>query len=166
MTIWGSLGSDGSLLVPVTLKEPGARPDNASAAVTVATCTSLPFGGQSVQPGAGMPEITGGVLSILIVIDTEFDRPTPFVAEQVMVTPAVSAVNGGPKTPFDEVISGSGSNTDQNTVTLLRYHPFMPSVPETLGMITGGVVSAMIRVAASATVLAFSTFPTRSRAML
>src|SRR6266849_6154489 len=92
MTISGSLGSDASLLVPVTLKEPGERPDRASVAVTVATCTILLFGGHREQPGAGIPEMTGGVLSILIVIGTELVSPAPFVAEQVKVTPAVSAV--------------------------------------------------------------------------
>jgi hypothetical protein len=42
-----------------------------------------------VQPTCGIPEITGGVLSILIVIGIELDRPAPFVAEHVNVTPAV-----------------------------------------------------------------------------
>jgi hypothetical protein len=52
------------LLVPVTSKEPGANPDNASIAVTVASWTNLWFGGQSVQPPAGIPEITGDFLSM------------------------------------------------------------------------------------------------------
>src|ERR1700680_1232880 len=51
--ISGALG--GSLLVPVTWNDPAASSDNASAAVTVATCTILPFGGHTEQPGAGMP---------------------------------------------------------------------------------------------------------------
>src|SRR5258708_747970 len=113
-----------------------------------------------------MPEITGGVLSILIVTDAELDKPTPFVAEQVMVSPAASAVSVVPKQPFDEVIPDSGSATNQKTVTPLRYQPFEPSVPEILGVITGGVVSAIMRVDASAAVFAFSTSPTRSRATL
>src|SRR5205809_7272695 len=62
MTTSGLLGSDGSLLDPVTSNEPGATPDSASVAVTVATPTRLWFGGQSAQPGAGMPEMTGGGL--------------------------------------------------------------------------------------------------------
>ena len=43
----GSLA--GSLLVPVTFKEPGARPESASVAATVATVTSFWLGGQSVR---------------------------------------------------------------------------------------------------------------------
>lgn len=45
-----------------------------------------------MQPAAGMPEITGGVLSILIVTETEAVKPAPFVALQVKIVPAVSAV--------------------------------------------------------------------------
>jgi hypothetical protein len=89
--ISGALG--GSLLVPATWKVLGAKPDSESAAVTVATWTILPFGGHSEQPGAGIPEMTGGVLSILIVTGMEEVSPAPFVAEQVTVTPAVSVVS-------------------------------------------------------------------------
>ena len=71
MTIAGSLGSISSLLLPVTVKEPASSPDSTSVAVTVATCTSSRFGGQSVQPAAGIPEMTGRVLSILIVRDRD-----------------------------------------------------------------------------------------------
>jgi hypothetical protein len=49
------------LLVPVTLKDPAAMPDIASAAVTVATGIILWSGGQMEQSGPGMPDITGGV---------------------------------------------------------------------------------------------------------
>ena len=59
MEICGPLG--GSLLEPATLKDPGAMPDIASAAVTLTTGTILWFGGQIEQPGPGMPDITGGV---------------------------------------------------------------------------------------------------------
>ena len=92
MTISTSFGLDGSLLVPVMLNEPAARPDCKSEAVTVATCTILWFGGQSEQPAPGMPEITGRLLSILIVSSTELDNPAPFMAEHVSVVPGVSAV--------------------------------------------------------------------------
>ena len=55
-------GSDeGSLLAPVTFKEPGTSPESPSPPVTVATFTSLWFGGQREHPAAGIPEITGGV---------------------------------------------------------------------------------------------------------
>src|ERR1022692_4196568 len=63
MEISGALG--GSLLVPVTWNDPGASPDGASVAVTVATWTILPFGGHREHPVPGIPEITGAVMSIL-----------------------------------------------------------------------------------------------------
>src|ERR1700680_876809 len=88
--ISGALG--GSLLVPATWKVLGARPDSESAAVTVVTWTILPFGGQIEQPGAGIPVMTGGVVSILIVMATDAESPAPLVAEHVSVTPAVSVV--------------------------------------------------------------------------
>ena len=95
-----------------------------------------------MQPEAGIPEITGGVLSIFIVTDAEFGRPAPFIAEQVSVTPAVSAVSVVPEQPFDDVMPDSGSAVDQATDTLLVYQPFGPIVPDMLGVITGAVVSA------------------------
>src|SRR5438132_1380356 len=130
ITISGSSGSDGSLLVPTTSKDLGAIPETASAAVTVATCTSLWLGGHSVQPGAGMPEITGELLSILIVVDTELATPAPFLAEHVKVTPAVSAVRVVWPQPAVDTIPDSGSVIFHTTVTLLRYHPLLPKVPE------------------------------------
>jgi hypothetical protein len=90
--------------VPVTWNELGAKPDGASGAVTVATWISLPFGGQSAQPGGGIPEMTGGVWSILIVTETEFERPAPFVAEHVSVMPAVSVVTVLVPHPDDDAI--------------------------------------------------------------
>jgi hypothetical protein len=130
ITISGSLGSDdGSLLAPVTFKEPGASPESTSAAVTVATCTSLWFGGQREHPVAGIPEIAGGVLSILMVMGTDVTRPTPFVAEQVTVTPAVSAVRLVGVHFVEDAIPDSASDTFQFTVTALRYQPLLPSVP-------------------------------------
>jgi len=55
ITISGSLGlDDGSLLTPVTFKEPGTSPDSGSVVVTVATCSSLWFGGQREHPVVGV----------------------------------------------------------------------------------------------------------------
>src|SRR2546425_9054014 len=105
----------GSLLVPVTLKE--ASPDRASVADTMANGTTLPFVGQIVQPGAGRPEMAGGVLSILFVTGTELESPTPFVAEQDRVTPAVSAFSVVGPQPEDDAMPDSGSLTLQVTVT-------------------------------------------------
>src|SRR4051812_41292710 len=86
---------DGSLLVPVTFNDPEASPDSASRAVTVATCTNFSSGGQRVQPGAGSPEKTGGVLSIFTESDlgasafpalsmAKYDRPV--VPSAVIIT--------------------------------------------------------------------------------
>src|SRR2546425_8488562 len=55
-------------------------------AVTSPTVTNLWFGGQSVQGCAGIPEIAGGVFSILTVTDAEADWPASLVAEHVRVT--------------------------------------------------------------------------------
>ena len=88
-----------------------------------------------------MPEMTGGVWSILIVTETEAESPAPFVAEQVKVAPAVSAVRVVGVHPVEDAMPDSGSVTFQLTVTLLRYHPLFPTVPVIWGLITGGVVS-------------------------
>src|SRR5436190_2690201 len=139
----GLFGPDGASLVAVTSME--ARPDRASVADTVATATSLPSGGQIVQPDAGRPEMTGGVLSILILTGTEVESPTPFVAEQVRVTPAVSAASAAGPQPEDEAMPDSGSLTLQLTLTELSYQPFRPDVPWMLEVMTGGEVSSSFR---------------------
>ena len=78
----------------------------------------------------------GGVLSIFIVTGAELVSPAPFVAEQVSVTPAVSAVSVVVELqPEDDAIPDSESLTFQVTVTLLSYQPLLPSVPEMCGMI-------------------------------
>jgi hypothetical protein len=43
--------------------------------------------------------------------------------------------------PLLDEIADSLSTTFQETVTSLTYHPLLPSVPETVGVITGAVVS-------------------------
>jgi hypothetical protein len=88
-----------------------------------------------------MPEMTGGVLSILIVTGTKLDRPSPFVAEQVSVVPGVSLVRDVTVQPDEDTIPDSGSLTLQLTLTLLMYQPLVPKVPLIAGTITGGVVS-------------------------
>src|SRR5262245_58845882 len=84
----------------------------------------------------------GGVLSILIVSGTELDNPTPFVAEHVSVTPAVSAMSVEVLQPYEDAIPDSESATLQLTFTVLLYNPLLPKVPEIIGTITGGLVSA------------------------
>src|SRR5947207_3136348 len=85
--------------------------------------------------------MTGGVLSILIMTEAKDEILTPFVAEQVKVMPGVSAVKLDAPQPFEDVMPDSGSVTFQVTVTLLRYQPLFPRLPEICGMMTGGVVS-------------------------
>src|SRR5690242_1397097 len=65
-----SPGCRGSLLLPVTMNEPGAIPDPASVAVMIATWTNWWLGGHSVQFGEGIPEMVGGVVSCLGVTPT------------------------------------------------------------------------------------------------
>src|SRR6478672_4675321 len=62
-----SVGSTGSLLVTSILSEPGLIPAPSSVTWITAISTSFLLGGQMVQLGAGMPEITGAVLSMLMV---------------------------------------------------------------------------------------------------
>src|SRR5262245_36213442 len=70
----------GSLLVAVTVSD--ARPETASVAVTVATCTSWCLGGDNVHPAAGIPRIIGFVLSIWTAKDLEVSElPALSVAE-------------------------------------------------------------------------------------
>src|SRR5262249_41234438 len=113
----------------VTFREPGTSPDSGSVVVTLATCTSLWFGGQREHPVAGIPEITGGVLSTLMVTGTEVDRPAELVAEQVRVEAAVSACGLVGAHRVEDAIRDSGSDTLQFAVTALRYQPLLPSVP-------------------------------------
>ena len=59
-----------SLLATRTASESSAPPDSPSLAVLVTTVTSLWFGGQMLQPGPGIPLITGGVTSVSTMCDT------------------------------------------------------------------------------------------------
>jgi hypothetical protein len=62
-----------------------------------------------LQLEAGIPEIAGAVVSILMVIGTERDNPTPFVAVHVTVAPAVSAVRVVVSQPLDSAMPDSKS---------------------------------------------------------
>jgi hypothetical protein len=64
------------------------------------------------------------------------------VAVHVKVVPVVSEVTLLAPQPFWEVIVDSGSVTVQLTETSLVYQPFVPRVPTTFGVMTGGVLSA------------------------
>ncbi len=145
----------GSLLVPVTVNE--ANPASGSATPTVATVTSLWLGGQSEQPGVGIREMSGAVLSILMVIGTERDSPAAFVTEHATVTPAVSAVKVVPVQPTEDVMPDSRSLMSQLTFTSLVYQPLLPNVPVTCGTTFGGVVSPFAWVATTSTSQVAST---------
>ena len=108
------------------------------------TVTSLLF---HPYPLAGVrltKAMTGMVLSILIVTETELDRPALFVAEQVSTVPVVSEVKMVEVQPMEVRMPDCGSETVQVTVTLLLYQPFVPNMPEILGLMTGGVLSKIV----------------------
>ena len=96
---------------------------------------------------------------------TDVEMPTPLVAEQVRVRPAVSAVRLVGAHPVEDVIPDSGSVTLQLTVTALRYQPLLPSAPVIWGVIIGGVISAIF-ITTSALVFIGSLIPDASVAML
>src|SRR2546426_11661526 len=66
--------------------------------------------------------------------------PPSLVALQVKLMPAVSVVSMLVAQPV-ELNGVSGALTVQLTVTLLWYQPLLPSVPVTVGVITGAGVS-------------------------
>src|SRR5512147_1326115 len=76
----------------------------------------------------------------MIVTDCEAVPPA-LVAVQVSVVPVVSVVMLVVPQPEVLEMVDSLSTTLQLTLTLLVYQPFVPSVPVTVGVITGGVVS-------------------------
>jgi hypothetical protein len=76
-----------------------------------------------------------------MVTDAEFDPPA-LVALHVRVVPLVSVLMVVGPHPVMDVTVDSLSTTLQLTLTSLVYHPLLPSVPTTFGVITGGVVSA------------------------
>jgi hypothetical protein len=88
--------------------------------------------------------IVGAVASRLIVTDCELVPPA-LVAEHVNVWPLVSAETVALEQPELDVTVDSGSLTVQLTVTLLVYQPLFPSVPETFGVMTGGVESTDLK---------------------
>src|SRR5262245_14076311 len=89
-------------------------------------------------------DMTGFVLSILIVTEAELERTALLLAEHVNVTPVVSVVRFDALQPLDEAMPDSASVTDQVTVTLLVYQPLEPAVPEIVGVITGAVLSEIV----------------------
>src|SRR5262249_11366967 len=83
----------------------------------------------------------GAVLSIFTVTKLEPEIPTPFIAEHVIIVAAVSESIVVTPQPLVDVMPDSGSNTVHVTVTLLRYQPLFPAVPEICEVTIGGVIS-------------------------
>ena len=132
----------GSLLVTETSVKPFA-PERASVTATLeAMSTSLWLGGQRLF-GVALTVQAGAVLSSLIVTLWEAVPPA-LVAVQVKVLPAVSAVMFVEPHSMSVVTVDSGSVTVQLAVTSLVYQPLLPRVPVMVGVMTGGVVSAVM----------------------
>jgi hypothetical protein len=75
--------------------------------------------------------------------------PPALVAQQVSVSPAVSVLIVVESQPIMEVMADSGSLTLQLTVTSLTYQSLVPRVPTMLGVMTGGVGSTTVKIAAT-----------------
>ena len=67
--------------------------------------------------------------------------PAPSVAVHVSVVPLVSEASVVGEHPEEESIPDSGSDTDQLTVTLTLFHPFVLGPGVRLRVITGAVLS-------------------------
>ena len=104
------------------------------------TLTSVLFQPAPLGAGAAEPEMVGAVTSRLMVTDCVLVPPA-LVAEHVNVVPAVSIVTLLDPQPVLDVIVDSGSATVHETPTLLVYQPLLPSVPLTVGVMTGEVLS-------------------------
>ena len=106
------------------------------------TCTGalyqLPTSGRRAGPALAT---MGLVASRLMVTGSLVLVPPPLVAEQVKVTPFVSAVMFCVLQPVWLVTGDSGSLTVQVRVTLSIYQSLVPFDPVTVGVITGGVLS-------------------------
>src|SRR5258708_13175391 len=112
-----------------------AMPESASAPVNV-TVTLVLF--QPAPFGAGVAEASavGGVLSILMVTVTERESPAPFVAMQVMLVPAVSAVSVITPQPDSGSMPETESLKLQVTVVSVVFQPATLAEADTLGVIT------------------------------
>ena len=104
------------------------------------TVTSVLFQPCVFAAGDRDPLIVGAVASRLMVTEAE-SVPPPLVAVQVSVVPGVSLETVVGSQPDEDVIGDSPSTTDHDTVTSLVYQPLLPSVPTTVGVMTGGVES-------------------------
>jgi hypothetical protein len=85
--------------------------------------------------------VSGALRSILTVTESCVLRPAPFVAVQVTVVPAVSAVSVVAAQPVEVAMSETGSETAQLTATSPVYQPLAPNFPVTDGVTAGGLES-------------------------
>src|SRR5207302_5255903 len=81
------------------------------------TATLVLFQPWALADGVLLPVMTGFVVSILMLTETELLRPAPLVAEQVRAVPAVSVVKFDAVQPEELAMPDSGSVTLQVTET-------------------------------------------------
>jgi hypothetical protein len=117
---------------------------------STAFALTVPLLPRMIVLGVTLGLSTGGVASRLIVTDC-VDVPPALVALQVMVMLAVSVLIVVVLQPVLEGVD-SASVTLQLTMTLLVYQPFVPSVPVTVGVIIGGVLSCTAKTSADVAV--------------
>ena len=94
-----------------------------------------------MAPDAGDVIVAAGRVASRLIVTDLLLVPPALVAVQVYVAPEVSAVIATVPHPLCAPIDDWASVTAQLTFTLLVYQPLAPSVPLTVGVIAGGVVS-------------------------
>ncbi len=85
----------------------------------------------------------GGVTS-RETVSVLLDVPPDDVATHVSVVPAVSVAIVAGSHPGPDDASDSGSPTSQLTATSETYQPLAPSVPDTVDVMSGGVMSSVL----------------------
>ena len=123
----------------IRLSEQEASPEVPSVPVNL-TVTLVLFQPLAFAEGEALSKAIVGLVASRLMTTLFEAVPPLLVAEQVIVTPVVSAVTLVTG-QAGEVMADSASATDQVTFTLLMYQPFLPSLPVMVGVITGGVVS-------------------------
>ena len=91
----------------------------------------------------GAIEIVGAVLSIFTV-RLSLDEPPVLWPAHAEIVLAVSDVKLCVPHPESTMGADSKSSTNQSTITLLVYQPFVPAVPMIEFVITGGVTSGSV----------------------
>jgi hypothetical protein len=117
-----------------------AMPERLSVPVNV-TVTLVLFQPAAFGAGEALAAAVGGVLSSLTVTDAVCESPAPFVAVQVMVVPAVSAVSVITPQPDSESMPEIGSLKLQVTEVSELFQPAALGDGDTLDVMTGAVTS-------------------------